>query len=488
MDEAMKHTVKPIVLIASLALVALIAASCTGASIPGVTQPAATTPAADAAAPAAGDTAGDAAGDAASDAGEAVAATSGAAEEQAAGDTAGDAADTAVPAVSGSRVVADAKIVPATSADLSMSAGGIVKLLSVQEGDAVEAGQVLVQLDDAQQQVGVAQAQANLQRAQANLAQLQAGARTEELAQAEAGLAAAEAAYARVAEAAAPGSIAAAQASVAQAQAGLQQVLEGPSEEAMIAAKANLKNAEAQLRNATSAYNRVKENSDIGMRPESLALEQATIAWESAKAQMADLENGATPATIAAARAGVNQALVQLDTAQKSLPNDVAAAQASVEQAKAQLALIKAGARPEAVQIAEADVAAAVASLQQALVALGDTELRAPFGGVVATVNTALGEQVAPGAPLILIADTSSWEIETSDLTEFDVVGIRPGDRVSLTFDAIPDLELPGVVSRIRPIGEDNRGDTVYKVVVTPEENDPRLLWNMTAVVEFGGR
>lgn len=481
----MKHTVKPIALIAGLALIALMAANCTGTSIPGVTQPAATTPAAAAAAaPAAGDTTGAAA----SEGGEAVAASSGAAEEQAAGGTAVDVADTDVPAVSGSRVVADAKLVPAASADLSMSVGGIVKLLSMQEGDAIEAGQVLIRLDDAQQQVAVAQAQASLQRAQANLAQLQAGARTEELAQAEAGLAAAEAAYARVVEAAAPGSIAAAQASVAQAQASLQQVLEGPSEEVMIAAKANLKNAEAQLRNAASAYDRVKENSDIGMRPESLALEQATIAWESAKAQMADLENGATPATIAAARAGVNQAQVQLDTAQKSLPNDVAAARASVEQAKAQLALIQAGARPEAIQIAEADVAAAVASLQQALVALGDTELRAPFGGVVATVNTALGEQVAPGTPLILIADTSSWQVETSDLTEFDVVGIRPGDRVSLTFDAIPDLELPGVVSRIRPIGEDNRGDTVYKVVVTPEENDPRLLWNMTAVVEFGGR
>jgi hypothetical protein len=42
-----------------------------------------------------------------------------------------------------------------------------------------------------------------------------------------------------------------------------------------------------------------------------------------------------------------------------------------------------------------------------------------------------------------------------------------------------------GVVSRIRPIGEDNRGDTVYKVVVKPTRNDDRLLWNMTAVVEF---
>lgn len=389
---------------------------------------------------------------------------------------------------SGSRVVADAKVVPVQSANLSMSAGGIVKQLSVQEGDIVADGQVLIKLDDAQQRVAVAQAQANVQSAQANLDELLAGARTQEIAQAEAGVVAAQAAYNRLANAGSPGSIAAAQATVAQAQASLQQVLEGPTEGQLIAATADLKNAEAQLRNATSAYNKIKDQNDVGMRPESLALEQATIAYEGAKARLADLQNGATPATIAAARAGVNQAQVQLDTAKNSAPMDLASAQAAVDQAQAQLDLVKAGARPEAIQIAEANVAAATASLQNALVALSDTELRAPFGGTIATINTAIGEQVSPGSPVINMADTSNWEIETSDLTEFDVVGIKPGNAVKLTFDAIPDLQLQGTVSRVRPIGEDNRGDTVYKVVVKPTQNDPRLLWNMTAVVEFGGQ
>ena len=386
------------------------------------------------------------------------------------------------------RVVADAKVVPVQSANLSMSAGGIVKQLTVQEGDMVAEDQVLIKLDDAQQQVAVAQAQANLRRAQANLTQLRAGAREQEIAQAEAALAAAQASYERVATAAAPGNIAAAQAGVAQAQANYQKVLEGASDDVLIAAKAEMMNAEASLRNATSAYDRIKDERDVGMRPESLALEQATIAFEAARARMQDLENGATAATIAGARAGISQASAQLDTLQKSLPSDLASAQAAVDQAQAQLDLIKAGARPEAVAVAEADVAAAVASVQQALVSLSNTELRAPFAGVVATVNTSLGEQVSQGAPVIQVADTTVWEIETSDLTEFDVVGIKPGNRVNLTFDAIPDLTLSGVVSRIRPIGEDNRGDTVYKVVVKPTQNDPRLLWNMTAVVEFGGK
>jgi HlyD family secretion protein len=106
---------------------------------------------------------------------------------------------------------------------------------------------------------------------------------------------------------------------------------------------------------------------------------------------------------------------------------------------------------------------------------------------VIATLNAALGEQVAPSLPVVQLADTTAFEIETSDLTELDVVNVRPGDPVLLTFDAIPDLELAGTVSRVRPIGQDNRGDTVYTVVIAPDRQDERLLWNMTAVVEFLG-
>ena len=467
----MKHK---ITILATLVVLIAVIAGCT---IPSQPAPAgATTPAAGAAQ--AGTTA--ASGDAAADS-----PAEGAAETAPAADTAVE-GEAAPPQVSLVQVVADAKVVPIESAQFSMLASGHVQQIEVEEGDRVESGALLIKLEDAQRQVGVAQAQANLQRAQANLAQVKAGAREQELAQAEAGLAAAKATYERLATAAVPGNIAAAQAGVAAAQASLQKVLEGPSDEAMTSALADLKNAEARLRNASSAYDQVKWRDDVGMLPESLALEQASIAYEASQARMNDLQNGATPATVAGARAGVSQAAAQLDTLKKSMPSDLAAAQAAVDQAQAQLNLLNAGARPEAVAIAEADVAAATASLQAALVSLSETELRAPFAGEVATVSTAMGQQISPGAPVLLLADTSKWEIETSDLTEFDVVGVRPGDQVQLAFDAIPDLQLTGTVLRIRPIGEDNRGDTVYKVVVTPDSNDERLLWNMTAVVTFG--
>ncbi|MBW7884221.1 MAG: HlyD family secretion protein, partial [Caldilineaceae bacterium] len=196
--------------------------------------------------------------------------------------------------------------------------------------------------------------------------------------------------------------------------------------------------------------------------------------------------DGATPAEIASAGASVRQAQAQLDTLTNSMPSDLGAAAAAVSQAEAQLEELLAGTRLEDIAAAEAEVAAATAQLQQALVALGDLELRAPFAGVIATLNTAVGEQVTAFTPVIQLADSSAWEIQTSDLTELDVVGINGGRQVTLTFDAIPDLELQGTVNRIRPIGVDNRGDTVYTVIVIPDQQDERLLWNMTAVVDFG--
>ena len=155
-------------------------------------------------------------------------------------------------------------------------------------------------------------------------------------------------------------------------------------------------------------------------------------------------------------------------------------------QAQAQLDEVKTGARVEDIAAAEAEVAAATAAVQQALVGLRNTELRAPFAGVIATLNVTAGEQVSPSGAVIQLADDNTWEIETSDLTELDIVGITPGKKVTLTFDALPDLELSGTVDRIRPIGQDNRGDTVYTVVVAPDKQDARRMWNMAGGVDFG--
>jgi len=128
-------------------------------------------------------------------------------------------------------------------------------------------------------------------------------------------------------------------------------------------------------------------------------------------------------------------------------------------------------------------VAEAEAAVQQAQTSLADTELRAPFSGIVADNLVKVGEQVVAGMPVVELADLAALQVETDDLTELDVVRVQEGDRVLVTFDALQGLELTGRVVRIEPIGREKLGDITYTVVVGLDEQDARLRWNMTAVV-----
>ena len=381
-------------------------------------------------------------------------------------------------------VVAEGRVVPVRHATLSMAASGIVDEVLVEEGAGVEAGEVILRLRNAHQQAAVAQAEAALSSARAKFDAMAAGARAQEIAAARAGLEAAQARLARLEEGARPEEIAAGEATLAAARASLQRLYEGPSQQTRIAAEAEVSNAEAALRQAQAAYDQVAGRGDVAMLPQSLQLEQATNAYEAAKARYDVLFAEPDADLVAGAQAQVKQALANLEYLQEpARPNEIAEAEAIVRQAQAHLALLLAGAQAEELAAAAAAVDQARAGLELAQAGLADTELRAPLAGIVAVLSVRPGEQVAAGMPVVQLADLEAWQIETDDLTELDVVGIQAGDRATVTFDAIPGLSLPGTVARIKPLGEEKLGDVTYTVIVRPDEQDPRLRWNMTAVV-----
>ncbi len=416
----------------------------------------------------------------------ALAACGGAAPSTTAPAADGAATPISAPIRTDSRINVEGVVVPVEQARLSLPSGGVVAEVLVAEGDTVTAGQPLLRVKAEQQAAAVAQAEAALAGAQARLADLKAGARPQEIEAAQAAVAAAQAGYDRLEAGASAGDIAAAEAGLAQARAALAKTTEGPNSNQRIAAQAAVANADAALRIAQAGYDRVKGQADIGARPEALQLEQATNNYNQALAQLRALDDPATAADIAGARAGVQRAQAQLDALKATArPADLAAAQAEIRRADAQLALVQAGTKAELVAAAEAEVAAAQAGVDQAKASLADTELTAPFAGEIARVDVNPGEQATPGVPLIWLADQSAWLIETTDLTELDIAKINIGDTANLEFDALPDLQLDGKVIRIRPLGEDRLGDITYQVVIEPERFEPSLRWNMTTAVRF---
>ena len=162
-------------------------------------------------------------------------------------------------------------------------------------------------------------------------------------------------------------------------------------------------------------------------------------------------------------------------------------AEANVVESERRWNQVKDGPDPDLLQVADERVALAKASLAAAEAALARTELRAPFSGTIASVTLTPGEHVGPNQVVAILADFDEWVVETENLTEIELPKIEAGELVTVSFDSVNDLTLPGEVSRISQYFEIVRGDVTYEVVIALHEMDPRLRWGMTAVVTFDG-
>ncbi len=175
--------------------------------------------------------------------------------------------------------------------------------------------------------------------------------------------------------------------------------------------------------------------------------------------------------------------LVELDAPE--LVAQVEQAQAALEMAQIQRDLLPKRASDEEQRLAEARVEQAQAALDAALATLEKASLVAPFDGVVTEILFQEGETAPPLAPVLVLADTSQWKVETLDLREEDVVKLREGQPATVKVAALPDLVLVGRVSRIARSASSHRGNVTYTVTVdllTQEVEE--LSWGMTAFVE----
>lgn len=194
--------------------------------------------------------------------------------------------------------------------------------------------------------------------------------------------------------------------------------------------------------------------------------------------------------------AEVAQAEANLEVAKAALADlhpdaqEIALARQQVDDAELRVAKLEAGRDPLDEEIREARVAAAenkVAAAETALeaahLAIADLELRAPFNGVVVALSVDAGEEVNPRQVVMSLADASEWELMTVDLDELSVVNLAEGDTVSVSFDALPELEMSGTVSRISRYGQELKGAVTYAAEIRLSGTDPRLRWGMTASI-----
>lgn len=76
------------------------------------------------------------------------------------------------------------------------------------------------------------------------------------------------------------------------------------------------------------------------------------------------------------------------------------------------------------------------------------TSVRAPGTGIVIRSTAVAGSTVAPGQALAYVADPEAFYV-SSNIEETRIERIRPGQRVTLRFDAFPGVTLTGRVDSI---------------------------------------
>jgi multidrug efflux pump subunit AcrA (membrane-fusion protein) len=401
-----------------------------------------------------------------------------------------EAAAAAQPSELETMIWASGKLTPALWAGLSPALGGTVANIHVKEGDTVKAGDLLLELDNAVLQAQVQLAEAAVSEAEAARAKLLAGATDAQISAAEAEVSAAEAGAALAAgqmlEALAAVQTAQAQEVIAQRQ--YAELASHPTAGESSAAAAQIAVAQAAVEQAQAAYNLVRGDPNIGAMPQSMALRQATASLEAAQAESTMAIDGPTDEQLSVASGQIEAASAQVSSAESHLPATEAAVKAALaRQASAQAALdgLLAGATAEEIAMADAHVYSAQSALASAQANLRQTQIIAPFDGQVGQIQVRPGETISPGAMLILLGDLSTMHVETTDLRETDVVKLREGMEVEVTFDAMPDESFRGVIARVAPVSNTDKGSTNYTIDVDVEDLDPSLRWGMTAFVNI---
>ena len=293
--------------------------------------------------------------------------------------------------------------VEATEVRLAPKIGGRLATLSVKEGDRVEQGALVAQIDPRDMELALDRAKADRAQAEAQLSLVRAGSRREEIAQAE-----------------------------AQGEASRDEISAARAE--LTAATADLERFEALLR------------SNAGSRKQR--------------------DDAATRADVARER--------------------VQAAESRARAADQGTARLRAGARPQEIDVAGARVAAASAQVATAEQALTDTNIRSPMTGIVTEKLAEVGELLTPGMPVVVVTDlVNAWA--DVFVPEPVIPRLRLNQPATVFTDA-GGSGIGGTISYISPKAEftprnvqtsEERSKLVYRVRIAVANNDGVLKQGM---------
>lgn len=336
--------------------------------------------------------------------------------------------------------------------NLAFDVGGKIKAVFVEEGQAVKAGKVLAQLENADVAARLESARAELSIAEAKQ---------------------------KIVEGNLAADLIRAQKDVERLAADLAAIEKGPRHEQIDAARAEAAAAEAESRRGDE---QMKRYADPTGKFESWSknlfdeakrqAEGGAAKFAAAKAQLAELEAGARIEDREKARAMLASAQNELTRQKTTAPFQLNAASGAVAFARAQIAVLEAQ--------------------------LAKTLLTSPIDGTVVWKFLHAGNAVdgIQHQPVIAVADTTKLRVRAS-IDEADYPRIQKGQRVQIRADAFPGKFFEGRVDHIghaagqKPFSTGEATERldvrVIETTVTLEPNAPfKLGLRVTAYFEVG--
>ncbi|KMV72949.1 HlyD family secretion protein [Rosenbergiella epipactidis] len=204
-------------------------------------------------------------------------------------------------------------------------------------------------------------------------------------------------------------------------------------------AQAQLGSAQAQLQQAQAQYQLAKVQYPA-------QLHQALADQAKAKANLANAQS------VYQRQHGVDpRATTQSNI--DSATSQYRAAQADYQQAQAQVEIasqvpLQLHQQETAITARQQQVAQAEAQLATAKLNVSYTEVRAPYDGYVTKRNVQVGSLVQAGTALFSLVSPQIWV--TANFKESQLEHMHPGNKVTVSVDAWPDLKLEGHVDSIQ--------------------------------------
>jgi len=181
-----------------------------------------------------------------------------------------------------------------------------------------------------------------------------------------------------------------------------------------------------------------------------------------------------------------NSDLSSLLSIQRSLQDNreaVVNADRTIVEKQGTLDNLKAGADVLDLKSQQLSVTKSLNSLRDAQEKLADYTIKAPFDGVIATLDIKRGDSVSSGTAIATVI--TKQRVAEISLNEVDAAKVKVGQKATLTFDAVADLSLTGSVADVDTLGTVSQGVVTYNVKIVFDTQDERIKPGMSVATSI---